>query len=277
MAKDEETDRQAIYSVVSGNESTEEKIKQLKRLVASGVDINSTDELGYTICMLFALRGETEHVRALAEAGADVNVKSIDSDWATNFGNGWTACMCAAKGGHTDVIKELAKFGADLDVQDVCGATACMIAADWSDAVEEIYHILGPMDYRHGNQMDTVIALAELGADIYIKDKKGRTVLDYVKDVKTKQAIVAAHQKYLKNTKGKNASLQETLSLVAKANILKKASEPFRKKHSKEIVKAAKAGKPLSKEEVHAMRDKEGRARAKAYKTLLERRFGKLK
>ena len=247
---------------------TEDQPKVIKMFAECGADLNSTDRNGKTDCMWAAVRGSTETVRAFAESGADVNVKC----------DGWTACMFAAKGGYTDTIKELAKFGADLDAQDEKGMTACMIAAYWSDSKElQMCPFTGAYYDYHKNQMNTVISLAELGADIYIKDKKGRTVLDYVKDVKTKQAIVAAHQKYLKNTKGKNASLQETLSLVAKANILKKASEPLRKKHSKEIVKAAKTGKPLSKEEVHAMHDKEGRARAKAYKTLLERRFGKLK
>ncbi|MDY6407640.1 MAG: hypothetical protein SPL08_02925 [Pseudomonadota bacterium] len=69
--------------------------------------------------------------------------------------------------------------------------------------------------------------------------------------------------------------LQKILSLASKEKALNKASEKQRKTREDEVAKAEKAGKPLSKEEVKKLRDAEGRARAKAYKGMLEQRFGK--
>ena len=69
--------------------------------------------------------------------------------------------------------------------------------------------------------------------------------------------------------------LPGSFTLESKAVALDKASAKQRKAREDAVAKAEKAGKPLSKEEVKKLRDAEGRARARAYKGMLEQRFGK--
>ena len=53
-------------------------------LIRTGVDVNSTNELGYTALMRAAKGGHTKCLKMLVDSGADVNV--------ANF-NGSTACV----------------------------------------------------------------------------------------------------------------------------------------------------------------------------------------
>ena len=78
-----------------------------------------------------------------------------------------------------------------------------------------------------------------------------------------------------KKSPAENGGLKKMLTLASKEKELDKASEKQRKAREDAVAKAEKTGKPLSKEEVKKLRDAEGRARAKAYKGLLEERFGK--
>ena len=78
-----------------------------------------------------------------------------------------------------------------------------------------------------------------------------------------------------KKSPAKNGRLKEMLTLASKEKALDRASEKQRKAREGAVAKAEKAGKPLSKEEVKKLRDSEGRARARAYKGMLEQRFGK--
>ena len=88
------------------------------------------------------------------EKGADINAKN-----KTN----WNALMQATLGGFDEVAKILLEKGSDVDVIGTeKGGTALMLAA-WKPS-EKIVKLL--LDY---------------GADKTIKDKKGRTALDYAK------------------------------------------------------------------------------------------------
>lgn len=112
--------------------------------------------------------------------------------------------------------------------------------------------------------------------------------IDYVKDMWTANLLIKhgakVSQEQLdrieeiegkrKKSRAKSGGLKKMLTLASKEKALDKASEKQRKEREEEVAKAEKAGKPLSKEEVKKLRDAEGRARARAYKGMLEERFG---
>ena len=124
-------------------------LESVRRAVAAGVDVNSTDEqqrtallfasfnghtsvvkllldngallsqrdaMGRTALMFAATGDNAETVGLLLETGADVN--------AVDTGEGFTSLMHAAAEGHVEVVKVLLKYGADAALRDTDGDTA---------------------------------------------------------------------------------------------------------------------------------------------------------
>ena len=65
--------------------------------------------------------GQTERVRSLLDAGADVDTKNA---------NGYTALKWAVVRGHTGTVQALLDAGADVDIRDNRGQTPLMMAAE---------------------------------------------------------------------------------------------------------------------------------------------------
>ena len=78
--------------------------------------------------MLAARRGRTETVKALIEAGANVNVRNIMVISGVSSAcsllipyshkNKVIALMLAARGGHTETVKALIEAGADVNINN---------------------------------------------------------------------------------------------------------------------------------------------------------------
>jgi ankyrin repeat protein len=68
-----------------------------------------------------ALYGQAEIVRALLDAGANINARTIIS--------GWTPLMAAASESKTAIVQILLDRGADINAQSPDGTTPLMIAA----------------------------------------------------------------------------------------------------------------------------------------------------
>ena len=68
-----------------------------------------------------AKNGQTERVRGLLDAGADVDTQNDD---------GFTALKWAVVRGHTGTVQALLDAGADVDIRDKRGQTPLMIAAE---------------------------------------------------------------------------------------------------------------------------------------------------
>ena len=89
-------------------------------LLASGADVNSTDDTGETALMWASADGFADVVSLLLADGADANSASI---------TGFTALMWAAGDGFADVVTLLLANGADVNSTNVVGGTALTYAA----------------------------------------------------------------------------------------------------------------------------------------------------
>jgi quinoprotein dehydrogenase-associated probable ABC transporter substrate-binding protein len=107
------------------------KFKALRALVDAGADVNApVAKGGYTPLMLASISGSNDVAVLLIDHGAKVN--------ATNPG-GVTALMIAAAGNRSSIVGLLLKSGADLNARSEDGRTALGIAqANNSEAVIKI-------------------------------------------------------------------------------------------------------------------------------------------
>ncbi|MCI0366423.1 MAG: ankyrin repeat domain-containing protein, partial [Phycisphaerales bacterium] len=122
-----------------------------KMLLALGADPNATGTGGTTPLADAALKGDLDGVRALLAHGARPNAISQA---------GTQPIHDAALGDNAEVIRELVMQGADVNART-------------RDEVQTPLHIAAAM-----GKMKAVEALVALGADLTIKDSKGRAPLD---------------------------------------------------------------------------------------------------
>ena len=152
----------------------------LKRLVTAGSNGNAREtRTGTTALVWAASSNRADAVRALAEAGADLNIQSKVTNYPhTQNGvllsgveegvsyvgqtvlprGGWSAVMYAAREGATDATRALADAGANLNLLDPEGTSALIIAII-------------------NGHWDTASVLIENGADLNLADIKGMTPL----------------------------------------------------------------------------------------------------
>jgi len=99
-------------------------------LIQSGAEVNSKSTRGFTAAHNAAQEGNIVVLKALAEAGADLDVKG--GDYQT------TPLGLAALKGHLEVVKFLAAEGVDLGATDKDGKTALTLAREFGrdDVVE---------------------------------------------------------------------------------------------------------------------------------------------
>jgi hypothetical protein len=121
-----------------------------QELLASGVDINATDEFGRTPLMWAAAMRQSEMVKLLVDKGAKVNIRDP---------NGWTALMWAAKNSRIETLDFLLGKGADVNASAGNGWTALM----WSVS---------------NKQTEAVKLLLNRNADVEAADWKGMTALE---------------------------------------------------------------------------------------------------
>ena len=91
-------------------ESYDDQVEAVQTLVNAGVDVDEHFDNGMTALMLMAILGQTDAVRVLLDAGADVNAVASD--------DGSTALIFAVYGGTTEIVSTLIEAGADVDMAD---------------------------------------------------------------------------------------------------------------------------------------------------------------
>lgn len=88
------------------------KVDAVKRLLAEGANIETTDQHGRSVLAIATAFGQTDVVHMLLTAGANANA---------GIGNRKTALHIAAASGKTDIVKALLAAGARVDVADQDG------------------------------------------------------------------------------------------------------------------------------------------------------------
>ena len=122
----------------------------VKALIEAGADVNGQDEDGTTPLMQAACGDDDQMVHELIRAGASVT--AMNKQWKQR------ALHIACMEGHSSVIKALVKAGADVNGQDEDGTTLLMEAA-----------------YRGDDQV--VHELIRAGASVSAKNNKQQTAL----------------------------------------------------------------------------------------------------
>jgi len=127
-------------------------VKEVERLIRSGVDLDSRDDGGWTALMCASYKNWGEIVKLLIEAGANLNM-----------GNSWgkTALMWASYWNWVEVVKLLIEAGANLNIRDNGGNTALILAS-------------------YQNNIEVVKILLENFADESILDNEGWSFYDYL-------------------------------------------------------------------------------------------------
>lgn len=95
-------------------------IARIMTLLGKGMDINQLDRNGRTALHLAALNESVDVVRALLDAGADVDIPD------QRFG--FRPLHFSARKGNAGVSELLVRYGADLDAQSLRGETALHLA-----------------------------------------------------------------------------------------------------------------------------------------------------
>ncbi|HTE19150.1 MAG TPA: ankyrin repeat domain-containing protein [Armatimonadota bacterium] len=135
----------------------------LRRLLALGLDPNTTNRAGETLLMREAGQwgGVRETFSVLLEAGADIHRRDRE---------GMTALMYAARSFNVDAASALLHHGAHVNARDRERRTALHWCVNWA----QYDLVIGGKERRHGQIAETLIAA---GADIDAQDKQGRTAL----------------------------------------------------------------------------------------------------
>ena len=144
-------------------------INRVNSILNNGkANINAKDRDGWTALIWASCKGDLEITKLLVENGADIDAKDNE---------GWSALMEASYEGHLKVVKYLVEKGIDrVNVKDNDGWTALM-RASWRGYLEIVQY------------------LVEIGADINIKNKDGKTALDWADIEEIKEILRKAGAK----------------------------------------------------------------------------------
>ncbi len=157
-------------------------VKLVEKAIANGLDVKGAlNQEGWTALMIAANRGHIEAIKALIQAGANIEAK----DKA-----GWTPLMYAASEGRTEAIKVLVQAGAKLETKDKDGLTPLMIAAvNKFEAVKALIQAGAKFDAKDNlgwtplmfsareNHTESIKALIQAGAKLEATNKGGLTPL----------------------------------------------------------------------------------------------------
>jgi ankyrin repeat protein len=147
-------------------------LEPLKQLLAQEVDVNATDESGWTALMYASQLNsyDNQAVELLLAAHADVNRASLRGD---------TALMMDAYNGNWN--EQLVKHGANIQASNADGVTALMLLAQ----------------QQKPDELRRAIAA---GADANAKDNAGRSALDYLMAASCKRPIVPLPRPWMEIT-----------------------------------------------------------------------------
>ena len=168
----------------------------VKNLIQNGADVNvvvADKNYNYSALLLAANGDNPEIVKALIDAGANINAKN---------GGGWTALMFAVT--KPEIAKVLIAAGANVNAKNNFGSTVLMIAvrddASNLNVIKELISAganvnakddLGSTALMKTDKPEIIKILANAGANVNAKDDTGWTVLMRAEKPEVIKALVA--------------------------------------------------------------------------------------
>lgn len=134
-----------IFAAISRNTDA------LQALLDVGVDINATNEQGFTALMFAAAYNRPEIVAFLLSKGADVGAQAYDRDLNALH-------IAALRNPHPDVVEALVRAGMPLEARITTGETAILLAAS------------------ENSNLEVAERLGNLGADTSVYNDRGQPV-----------------------------------------------------------------------------------------------------
>jgi ankyrin repeat protein len=221
------------------------KVEAAKVLLARGASIDAGDSWrGQTPLMWATAERHPEMMRALIEAGADVNARSTIIAWERQRTSeprdkwlppgGLTPLLFAAREGCVDCTKVLLSSGANPDIVDPDQYTPLIIALI-------------------NGHFDVAGALIDAGADLNMQDKVGRTALMAAVDAHTIPSSNRPAPRETDDTSSSMDIIKKLLDRGAKVDLALRAQIPYRTKLDRggdgvlgagttPLLRAAKAG-----------------------------------
>jgi ankyrin repeat protein len=180
--------------------------KTVKALIEK-VDINLKDKKGNSPIHLALLKNKDDALNALLEKGADVNVAGRDGKTENQ-----TVLYLAVIRSRDDLVEQLLAKGANPNIADSGNATplteACVGATvkpaivkmlldkganpnvqENLSGAHSLIWIASNKDISSSKRVEVAKMLLEKGADKSLKDKKGRTALDWAKQSENKDVV----------------------------------------------------------------------------------------
>lgn len=205
-----ELNKQLFSAVQSGN------VADVRSALEAGADVNAKGPYNWTSLMEAAEYGDIAMIKLLLEYGADPKI--ADSD-------GNTALMNACYYVYTEAVRLLLDAGADKDAADEGGNTSVIMACKYPRGKRKIIEAL----CAAGAELDAINIedktalmylsfeghtslmklLIKAGADPHIRDKRGRTALDILKECHPEK-----YERWMQNTvvkaKKKNLKMEDS-------------------------------------------------------------------
>ena len=171
----------------------------VKALIEAGADVNEQDEDGTTPLIKAANMGNEQVVHELIRAGASVTAKNKKQQTALHL------AISSSWGNRFSVVKALIEAGADVNEQDEDGTTPLIKAANMGN--EQVVHELiragasvTAKNKKHqtalhkasnswGNRFSEVKALIEAGADVNEQDEDRTTPLMHAAYMGSEQVV----------------------------------------------------------------------------------------
>jgi ankyrin len=221
------------------------KVEAAKVRIAHGASLDAGDSWrGQTPLMWAAAQGHPDMMRALIEAGADVNARSTIIAWERQRTSeprdkwlppgGLTPMQFAAREGCVDCVKVLAASGADLNIVDPDQYSPLVLALI-------------------NGHFDVAGALIDAGANLDMQDKVGRTALWAAVDAHTMPSSNRPSPRETDDTLSSLDIITQLLDRGAKVDVPLRAQVPYRTKLDRggdgvlgagttPLLRAAKAG-----------------------------------